>query len=115
MEYAGFAVVGELGSDGAMLSLLLLIMILHSPLAISLSLVLAGLAVSIFSDLQACVSVLLGFSLRPMPCKNLVLQEVSGDGVSCQADLARVKCPVGCSLSNHLLITDLECPVDAGF
>ena len=76
MEYAGFAVVGELGSDGAMLPWLLLVMILHLPLAILLSQVLAGLAISIFSVLQDCVSLLLGFPFFPMPWKQFILQEV---------------------------------------
>ena len=80
MEYAGFAVVAELGSDGAMLPWFLLVMILCLPLAISLSLVLAVLAVSIFSVLQACVFILLGFPFSPMPSKQLVFKEVSGDG-----------------------------------
>ena len=53
--YPGFAVVGELGSDDAMLSWFLLVMILHLPFAIQFSLVLACLAVSDFglSVLQA--------------------------------------------------------------
>ena len=34
MEYVGFAVVGELGSDGAMLSWFLLVMMFHLPFAI---------------------------------------------------------------------------------
>ena len=69
MAYSGFAVVGELGSDGAILPWLLLVMIWHLPLVTLLSPVLAGLAVSNFSVLQACVSVLLGFPFSPMPCK----------------------------------------------
>ena len=96
MEYVGFAVVGELGSDGAMLPWFVLVMILHLLLAISLSLVIAGLAVSIFSVLQTCVSVFLGFSFSPMPCQQLVLQKVSSDGVFPLADLARVENPAGC-------------------
>ena len=94
MDYPGFAVVGELGSDGVMLPWFLLVMILHLPLAILLSLVLAGLAVSgcHLSVLQACVSILLGFPFSQMLCIRLVLQEVSRDGVFPVADLARVKC-----------------------
>ena len=72
--------MGELLSDDAMLPWFLLVMILRLLLAISLSLLLACLAVSIFSVLQDCVFVLLGFLFFPMPCKQLVLQEVSGDG-----------------------------------
>ena len=67
LVYPGLAVVGELGSDGAMLPWFLVVMILHLPLAISLFLVLAGLADTIFSILWVCVSVLLGFSFFPMP------------------------------------------------
>ena len=115
MEYAGFAVVGELGSDGALLPWFLLLMIVClPPLAILLSQALGGLAVSIFSVLQACVSVLLGFPFSPMLCKELVLQEVSGDGVSPVADLARVKYPTGCYFSNILLLLDFKCSANAG-
>ena len=94
-EYPGFAVVGELGSDGAMCPWFLLLMILRLRLAISLSLVLLGLAVSIFSVLQACFFVLLGLYFCPMLSKQLVLQEISGNGVSPVADLAKVECPKG--------------------
>ena len=103
MEYPGFAVVGELGSDGALLPWFLLVMILCLPLAILLSLVLTGLAGSIFSILQACVSVLLGFSFCPMPCKQLILQEVSGDGFFPVADLARVECPAPANSRMYVL------------
>ena len=44
--YPGLAVVRELGSDGIMLPWILLVMFLHLPFAIWLSLVLAGAAVS---------------------------------------------------------------------
>ena len=62
LGYPGFAVVGELGSDGAMLPWFLLVMFLCLPFAIWLSLVLAGVAVSDcgLSVMQASVSVLLG-------------------------------------------------------
>ena len=59
LGYPGLAVVGELGSDGAMLPWFLLVMFLHLPFAIWLSVVLAGVD---FSDgglsvIQASVSV----------------------------------------------------------
>ena len=73
---------------------------------------LVGLDVSIFSVLEACVSALLGFPFSPMPCKQLVLQEVSGDGIFPVADLASVDCPAGCYFSNVLLLLDLECPAE---
>ena len=67
LGYPGLAVVGELGSDGTMLPWFLLVVFLHLPFVIWLSLVLAGVAVSDcgLSVLQASVSVLLGdpFSL----------------------------------------------------
>ena len=64
MRDAGFGIVGVLGSDDALLPWFLLVMNLCLPLAISLSLVLAGFVVSVFSALQACVSILLGFSVQ---------------------------------------------------
>ena len=45
LGYPGLDVVGELGSDGAMLHWLLLSVFLHLPLAIWLSLMLVGLVV----------------------------------------------------------------------
>ena len=47
--YSGFAVVGELGSDYAYIYWVLLVMVLCLPLAIWLSLVFAGLGVSVWS------------------------------------------------------------------
>ena len=46
LGYPGLALVGELGSDGDMLPWFLLIMFLHLPFAIWLSLVFACVAVS---------------------------------------------------------------------
>ena len=109
MEYAGCAFVGELGSDGAVLPWFLLAMILPLPLANSLYLVLAVLSVPIFSVLQACVSVILGFNFSSRPWKQLGLQEVWG-----VAKLARVECHAGCYFSNVLPPPDLECTADAG-
>ena len=67
LGYPGLAIVGELGSDGAMLLWFLLVMFLLLPFAIWLSVVLAGVTVSDsgLSVMQASVSVLLGdlFSL----------------------------------------------------
>ena len=73
-RYLGLAVVGELGSHGAMLPWFLLVMFLPLPFAIWLSIVLAGIAVSDcgFSVLQACISVLLGVTFSEMPCIWLV-------------------------------------------
>ena len=48
--YPGLAVVGELGSDGAMLPWFLLVMFLCLPFARCLSLVVSGLAVSLWLD-----------------------------------------------------------------
>ena len=74
LGYPGLAVVEELGSDGAMLPWFLLVMFLHLPFSIHLSLVLVGLAVSDcgLSVLQACVSVLLEFlfSLCTQVCRH---------------------------------------------
>ena len=71
--YSGFAIVGELGSDGAMLPCFPLVMFLRLPFAIWLSLVLTGATVSDYglSVMQASVSVLLGdlFSLCILVCK----------------------------------------------
>ena len=47
--YPGLAVVGELGSDDAKVYWLLLLMVLHLPLTIWLSLVFAGPGISIWS------------------------------------------------------------------
>ena len=65
--------MGELGSDGAMMPWFLLVMFLHLPSAIWLSLVLAGI---VFSDYglsvrQTSVSVLLGdpISLCTQVCR----------------------------------------------
>jgi|AATE01.1.fsa_nt_gi hypothetical protein len=62
LGYSGLTVVGELGSDYAKQPLFLLLIFLPLPLAIWLSLVLAGFAVSDcgFFLLQVSVSVLLG-------------------------------------------------------
>lgn len=49
LDYPLLAVLGELGSNGAILHWLLLIMFLHLPFAIWLSLVLAGLGVPCWS------------------------------------------------------------------
>ena len=72
--YPRLAVVGELGSDATMSPWFLMVMFLHLPFTISLSLVLAGLVVSDYGlfILQACVSVLLGdyFSLCRQVCKD---------------------------------------------
>ena len=72
--YPGFAVVGELGSDDAMLPWFLLVTFLHLPFVIWLSLLLTGLALSDceLSVLQACVSILLGFpfSLCTQVCRH---------------------------------------------
>ena len=65
--------MGELGSDGAMLPWFLLVIFLHLPFAIWLSLVLADVAVFDcgLSVMQASVSVLLGdlFSLCTQVCR----------------------------------------------
>ena len=67
LGYLGLAVLVELNLNDAMSPWFLLVMFLHLPFAIWLSLVLAGLAVSDsdLSVLQACVSVFFGdqFSL----------------------------------------------------
>ena len=55
LGYPGLALVGELGSDDAILLWLLLIMFLHLPFAIWLSLVLAGLGV-LGSSRWSCMS-----------------------------------------------------------
>ena len=47
--YSGLAVVGELGFDDAHIYWLLLLMVLHLPLTIWLSLVLVGLGDSVWS------------------------------------------------------------------
>ena len=73
LGYPGLAVVGQLGSNGAMLPWFLLAMLLCLPFAIWLSLVLAGVAVSDggLSVTQVSVSVLLGdqFSLCTQLCR----------------------------------------------
>ena len=58
LRYPGHAVVGEFDLDGAMLPWFLLVIFLHLPFAIWLSLVLAALAVSDcgLSVLEACTS-----------------------------------------------------------
>lgn len=52
--YPGLAVVGELGSDDAKLYWLLLLMVLSLPLAIWLSLMLAGLSVWSLPPMSLC-------------------------------------------------------------
>ena len=66
LRYPGLAVVGELGSDDSMILWFLLVMFLHLPFAMWLSLVLAGVAVS-----DCGLSVLLGdlFSLCTSVCR----------------------------------------------
>ena len=61
LEYPGLAIVGKLDTDGGMLPCFLLVMFLHLPLAICLSLVLASFAVSDggLSVLKAPLSMLL--------------------------------------------------------
>jgi hypothetical protein len=49
LGYPELAVAGELGSDDPIVYWLLLLMVLHLPLAIWLSLVLTGLGVSVWS------------------------------------------------------------------
>ena len=64
LGYPGLAVVGELGSDGAILPWFLLVIFLHLLFAFWLSLVLADVAVS-WESLSCFVHFYVGTPVRP--------------------------------------------------